>query len=192
MASKKRYQTYFGIPIPPWKDKKLGAGSTTIRFVITGRVPSKKNNIQSVAIRKDAREYINGLFKTTAHISKPQALAAIKKVYSKVRPNDDYNSFVEATKPILIEQMAEWSARLSDKGLIFPLSAATMTIRFYMKHKHISDTVNRQQSIQDLLIEAGVISNDDYRTLNPIISASACYFEEIPENITFISLSFRL
>ena len=33
--AKKRYQTYFKIPIPPFKEEKLGAGSTTIRFIIT-------------------------------------------------------------------------------------------------------------------------------------------------------------
>jgi hypothetical protein len=48
----KRFATYFGVPIPPFKEEKLGAGSIAIRFVITGKIPSKKNNQQSVAVRK--------------------------------------------------------------------------------------------------------------------------------------------
>ena len=53
----KRYQTYFGVPIPPFKEDKLGAGSITIRFVITGKIPSKKNNQMSVSVRRYAREW---------------------------------------------------------------------------------------------------------------------------------------
>ena len=44
---KKRFQTYFGVPIPPFKEDKLGAGTTTIRFILTGKMPSKKNNQQA-------------------------------------------------------------------------------------------------------------------------------------------------
>ena len=56
---KKRYVTYFGIPIPPFKEEKLGAGATPIRFVLTGKMPSKKNNQQSVTVRKYARSWAN-------------------------------------------------------------------------------------------------------------------------------------
>lgn len=188
----KRFQTYFGVAIPPWKEEKLGAGCITIRFVITGRVPSKKNNNQSVAVKKEARKYLVDLFDKSKTINKAQALKALKLVYSKIRPNDEYLKFVEEQTPILQQQSSYWSDRLRDKGLIFPLTSATLNLRFYMKHKHISDTVNRQQSIQDLLIESKIIANDDYKTLNPIHSASICYFEEIADNITLISLSFHL
>ena len=39
----KRFQTYFGVPIPPFKTDKLGAGSITIRFILTGKIPSKQH-----------------------------------------------------------------------------------------------------------------------------------------------------
>ena len=39
----KRFVTYFGVSVPPFKEEKLGAGSKTIRFVIAGNVISKKN-----------------------------------------------------------------------------------------------------------------------------------------------------
>ncbi len=187
----KRFLTYFKVPIPPWKEKKLGAGSTTIRFVITGRVPSKKNNMQSVAVRREARNYLNEL-PPGKMVTKQQAGIAIGKVHSKIRPNDDYNEFVAKQLPIIQKQMEEWSGRLQYKGLVFPIPYAALSLRFYMKQKHLSDTVNRQQTIQDLLIACRVVANDDYRTLNPIQSASACYFGEVFESITVISLSFRL
>ena len=188
----KRFQTYFGVPIPPWKEKKLGAGSVTIRFVIKGFIPSKKNHQQGLCVRKDARKMIFSHFKTHSSMNMKQVLQALKLTYAKVGSNKQYLAFVQEQKPVLMQQMIFWSDRLRDRGLVFPLSSAAMSIRFYFKSKHIQDTVNKQQSVQDLLIEAGVVSNDDYRTLNPVVSASQCYFEEITDTIAFVSLSFRL
>lgn len=185
-----RYQTYFGVPIPPFKEQKLGAGSTTIRFVLTGKVPSKKNHQQSVAVRKQAYQFLHELKSPT--ITKAQAIKAVRLVHSKVRPNTEYTDYVALQKPVLQSQALWWSNRLQSKGLIFPISQATLSLRFYFHTKHIQDTLNKQQSIQDLLIAANIITNDDYKTINPIHSASHCYHEEILDTITFISLSFRL
>lgn len=187
----KRFQTYFGVPIPPFKEDKLGAGSITIRFVITGKVPSKKNNQQAIAVRKFARDWANHEAKkrqpTWADVHK-----GITMVKSKMRGNLPYIEFLKKIKPEIIKQMQEWSGRLADKGLIFPIPKASMSLRLYFKNRYITDTVNKQQTIQDLLVHCGVIANDDYKSLNPIHSASASFYEEIIYDISFISLSFRL
>lgn len=188
----KRFQTYFGVPIPPWKEKKIGAGSTTIRFIITGKVPSKKNNQMAIAVRKPARDWLKKQAATTGHITLTDAIRAVNMVRAKVRGNQHYTDFVEKVKPAIHAQMLWWSGQLHEKGLIFPLSSATMTLRLYFKDRYVQDTVNKQQTIQDLLQACGVICNDDYDTINPIHSASACYYEEIIHNIAFISLSFKL
>lgn len=187
-----RFQTYFGVPIPPFKEEKLGAGSISIRFVITGVIPSKKNNEMAVSVRRDAKKLLFDKQKTKGEINLNDALEAVNAVYAKVRPNQDYLTFVEAWRPKIQQQAAEWSERLKDKGLIFPLQKAAMSLRLYFKDRYVTDTVNKQQTIQDLLKECGVIANDDYKSLNPITSASACYYQELIYNIAFISLSFRL
>jgi hypothetical protein len=189
---KKRFVTYFGVAVPPFKEEKLGAGSTTIRFILTGKVPSKKNNQMSVAVRVHARTWATKLQKTGVPPSWAVVNKAISKCKSKVRPNVEYQEWVEKTKPIIQKQSAWWRSQLEEKGLIFPLPKSTMSLRLYFKHRRITDTVNKQQSIQDLLVAAGVIANDDYNSLNPIHSASACYYEELIHDIAFISLSFRL
>jgi len=79
----KRFVTYAGIPIPPFKEDKIGAGSTTIRFVVTGQIPSKKNNSMAVTVRKVARTFIekksnNGM------VSLKDAQKAIGLTHSKV------------------------------------------------------------------------------------------------------------
>lgn len=188
----KRFQTYFGVPIPPWKEKKIGAGSTTIRFVLTGKVPSKKNNQMAIAVRKPARDWLKQEHARKGYITLADAVHAVNMVRAKVRGNQHYNEFLEKIKPVIQSQMLWWSDHLRDKGLIFPLSSATMCLRLYFKDRYVQDTVNKQQTIQDVLKACGVICNDDYDTINPIRSASACYYEELIYNIAFISLSFRL
>lgn len=188
----KRVQTYFGVPIPPFKEDKLNAGSTTIRFVIKGKIPSKKNNQMSVAVRKYARDWATKKAKKGQPPSWKDVHKAISMCKSKVRANSEYKEWVDKTKPILHEQCAFWIDRLASKGLVFPLEKSTLSLRLYFKNRYVTDTVNKQQSIQDLLVSAGIIANDDYKTLNPIYSASACFYEEIIYDIAFISLSFRL
>jgi len=188
----KRYLTYFNVPIPPFKEDKYSANSTTIRFVIRGNIPSKKNNQQAVTIRKQARDWAYNLQKSGKSPSWADVHQAISMTSSKMRGNAKYIEFVKEYKPIIQEQMKEWSNRLYEKGLIFPLSKATMVLKLYFKNRYITDTVNKQQTIQDLLVECGVLANDDYKTLNPITSKSGCYYEEITEDIAFISLTINL
>lgn len=188
----KRFQTYFGVPVPPFKEEKLGAGSVSIRFILTGKIPSKKNNQMSVAVRKIAREWAKKQEKSGKNPSWKDVHKAISMCSSKVRPNQEYKEWVDRMKPVLHQQSSWWMEKLESRGLIFPLKKSTMTLRLYFKDRYVTDTVNKQQSIQDLLVAAGIIANDDYRSLNPIHSASACYFEELIHDIAFISLSFRL
>lgn len=188
----KRYQTWFGVPIPPFKEEKFGANSTTIRFVLTGKMPSKKNNQQAVTVRQPTRKWAIEMEKQGKAATWKDVHKAINMVSSKMRGNAEYNEFVKKCKPILQEQMKWWSTSLKDKGLVFPISKATMTLKLHFKNKYVTDTVNKQQSIQDVLVDCGIIANDDYRSLNPIIGKSACYYEEIIYDIAFISLTTNL
>lgn len=188
----KRFQTWYGIPVPPFKEETYSGASTTIRFVISGNVVSKKNNQQAVTIRKVARDWANKMQRSGKQATWADVQQAISMTSSKMRGNAKYIDFVKKYKPIIQEQMQDWSSRLGDKGLIFPISKATMTLRLYFKNRYVTDTVNKQQTVQDLLVECGVIANDDYKSLNPIVSKSACYYEEILEDITFISLTTNL
>jgi hypothetical protein len=188
----KRFQTYFGVSVPPFKERKLGAGSVTIRFIITGKIPSKKNNQMSVAVRKHARAWVKKQQQLPGSPTWAMMGKAISMCKSKVRANSEYIAWVEKTKPVLHAQSGWWKQKLENRGLIFPLEKSTMSLRLYFKDRYVTDTVNKQQSIQDLLIAAGILANDDYKSLNPIHSASACYFEELTHDIAFISLSFRL
>lgn len=188
----KRYQTWFGIPIPPFKEEKFGANSTTLRFVLTGKMPSKKNNQQAVTVRRIARNWAYEQEKIGKLPTWKDVHKAINMVSSKMRGNAEYNEFLKKCKPILQQQMIFWSKRLGEKGLIFPISKSTMTLKLHFKNRYITDTVNKQQSIQDVLVDSGVIQDDDYKCLNPITGKSACYYEEIIYDIAFISITTNI
>lgn len=188
----KRFQTWFGVPIPPFKEDLFGAKSTTIKFVITGNVPSKKNNQQAVTVRKIARAWVASQQKAGRPPTWADVHKAISMVSSKMRGNSKYNEFLKKSKPVIQDQMRWWSERLRDKGLIFPIDRSTMTLKLHFKNRYITDTVNKQQTIQDLLVHCGVIKDDNYNCLNPITAKSACYYEEIIYDIAYVSLTVNL
>ena len=194
----KRFVTYFGVPIPPFKESKLGAGSTTIRFVITGRIPSKKNNSQAIVKRKEARELISQWVRDnkgkpiTPQEAAAMANKAVSLTFAKIMPNLEYNAWVEEQRPIIEQQREFWVDQLQQKGLIFPLNKCTMSIRFYFANDYFIDSISKQESIQDLLTDLKIITDDNYKVLNPIHTASAQYKDELLHNICFVSLSFKI
>jgi hypothetical protein len=186
-----RFKTYHGVIIPPWKEEKMGAGAITIRFVLKGKVPSKKNNQQSVAVRRDARKYLKDLQDSGKPVTWAIAHAAVRRCYSKMRANKEYQDFLAWAKPIIHEQSASYAPLMEKHGITFPLKKATMSLQFYFSNRYVTDTVNKQQTVQDLLIDAKIIEDDDYTRLNPITGASACYADEITDNISFIQITFQ-
>lgn len=189
---KRKYQTWFGVKIPEWRGEKFGSGATTIRFVLTGKIVSKKNNVQAMAVRKPAIDWLDKIFREKGEITLSDAKKAVNIVRGKVIGNTEYKTFLQKFKPIIQEQAAHWAERLGDKGLIFPVQKSTCSIRLYFKDNYKTDGGNKQETIHDLLKEAGVIVDDNRKTLNPIKTESADYYQQLTQNIAFISLSFRL
>jgi hypothetical protein len=187
----KRFLTVHGIPIPPFKEQKYGSTSTTIRFVLTGKIPAKKNNQMSVTVRKVARDWAKKQ-STKRQATWSDVHKAISMCSSKMRGNVKYNDFLKQSKPIILEQMQVWSKRLEHRGIVFPIPKATMSLKFYFKDKYVRDCVNAQQTIQDLLVDCGVIVDDNYNALNPITAQAACYPDELIYSITSIVLTFNM
>jgi len=183
--------THFGIALPPWKPEKLGAGSTTIVFMLTGNIISKKNNESAFAVRKPSIDFLyskqqNGM------VTIADAVKAVMMVKAKIIGNIKYKKFLESKKPVVQHQMDVWRERLGNKGLTFPLPKSAVSIRLYIKDRYRRDTVNAQQTIYDLLKDCHVISDDDDTHVNPNFSESGRFFDEIIYNIAKISISFKL
>lgn len=187
-----RFITYFGVPVPVFRIEKIGAGAFTIRFVLKGRIASKKNNMQAVVRRKEAKDFLHGVQRDKGLITLADALRAVDMVQPKMVGNIDYRRFLDRFRPVIKEQMAVWESRLGAKGVKFPLRKVSLSMRLYFADQYITDTLNKQQSVHDLLVDCGVIVDDDRLTVNPYTGESMSCFRKIKENICFISLSFKV
>lgn len=187
----KRFLSIHNIPIPPFKEQKVGNGSVSIKFVIKGDIPSKKNNSQSVTLRTPARSYLNKVAKG-GFISLQDAQKAISMTTSKVIPNLKYKEWLESQKPIIVEQMQEWVKRLEKKGLTFPIERCKMYTKFYFANNYRTDLSNKQFTIEDLLVDCKAIQDDCYFNIPQIEVVGANYKEEIIESLCVVILTFRL
>lgn len=187
----KRYLSIQGIPIPPFKEEKIGKGSVSLRFVIKGDIVSKKNNNLSVTIRTPARDYLKKVAKG-GFVSLEDAQKAISITTSKVMPNMKYKEWLEVQKPLIQQQMHEWINRFGKKGLIFPIERCKMYTKFYFANNYRSDLSNKQFSIEDLLVDCKVISDDCYLNIPQIEVVGANYKDELVESLCVVVLTFRL
>lgn len=183
-----RHKTYYGIPVPYFREESHGDGGFTIRFVLKGRIPSKKNKQMAVVSKGDAKKFLYATMRDNGKISLSDALRAVDMAKGKMIGNKAYYAFLELFRPVIREQMKAQEQKMAAKGLQFPLKKARLSLKFYYADRHITDTVNKQQSIQDLLVDCGVVKNDDYGTLNPISSSSASFFRELKENVCMVLL----
>lgn len=191
-GKKPKRHTFFGITPPVWVEDSPGNGPCTITFLLEGRIISKKNNEMAVVGKKAARNWFAA--QKGAKFTPEQAFeAALSHATAVFVGNKEYAACKAKFVPVLQDQMNVWEDRLAAKGVKFPIKKAAMSLRFYFRDKYVTDTVNKQQTVQDLLQDAGVIAGDHYTVLNPITAASAYYGPKvIRDNITVIRLTFKL
>jgi hypothetical protein len=189
----------FGVYVPPYDPPKLAAGAVTLRFLITGHIPSKKNN---QTVRRCFDKSVAHLKESLLSSDKPTnisskqafdiAMQAINKVYIGYIGNEEYKGFSEANVPKLLEQAAYWSKKFAHKGLIFPLSNASVIIRFFWEKDYNNDTINKAQSIQDLLVDAHIIQDDNYKIIDPVHLSSQLSKGWVNQNVCQIILTINL
>jgi hypothetical protein len=114
----KRFKTYHGICIPPFRENKKSGKTTTLVFVVTGRIPSKKNELVAIVDRKDAFEYIKTLPDT---MTKKECITALFKTYARIKNSLKYEEWENKTVELLKEQQKVFAATAVKNGLIFPL-----------------------------------------------------------------------
>lgn len=188
----KRFITYFGVTFPPFKEDKLGKGAYTIKFSFKGNIPSLKNCRHAVPVLKNAHQFIKDNTDKSGNIHSSIARKALSKVYAKITPNLKYEKWLEEQKPHIEAQREYWAERLHERGLIFPLSKAKLNFTFYFSNNYIVDIISKQESIQDLLTDLKILTDDNYFVANHITTAAANYKDEMTENATLVSISVKL
>jgi hypothetical protein len=186
-----RVQRICGIRVPIFDEPKLGTGAVTIRFVLEGLLISKKNNESAIPDAKNAKDYLYQLNKANGGVTLKDALEALARVRVRFVGNPKYRACKKRFIPVIQAQMEQWEPLLAQHGVKFPLQEAVLSVKLAFKDKYRTDTINKMQTIHDLLVEAGAISDDDYTVLNPIKGYSKLFNKRLTENVALISLTIK-
>ena len=182
--------TYHGVTIPPWRHDPLGR-SMTLVFVMTGRIPSKKNELVAVVERKDAFEYIKSeMAKMPPMISKQEAynmaVTALFKAYGKVVNSKEYQEWEEMAVETFKEQQKVFIDAAIRNGITFPISKCTVVVKFYWKGKYRRDNSNKSEGLHDALVAAHILADDSDRVMPDTSQGARDYSEEILKSMAVI------
>jgi hypothetical protein len=158
---------------------------------LEGLIISKKNNENAFPDTILAKKHLQDVFSAKGAISLQDALEAISKIKVRFVGNPKYRACRKQFIPIIQAQMEIWKPLLSEYGVKFPLQEAVLNVKLAFKDKYRTDTINKMQTIHDLLVEAGAISDDDYTVVNPIKGFSKLYDKRLTENVALISLTIK-
>lgn len=181
-----RITSIHGILLPP-KKRQISKKYITLRFALLGTVPSKKNMIWA-----DNNLYlINGSLRACKSV--PECLSVLgDKLRSFIRNSKKYTDWFDEQKIIVARQLEIERGRYEKFGLVFPLDNVSIKVYHYWADNIERDLTNKLDSINDLFVDCGVISNDNWQTLGKIESESELYKGEILQQITTVDITQRL
>jgi hypothetical protein len=186
-----RVQRICGIRVPVFDESKPGPGAVRIQFVLEGHIISKKNNEAAIPDATAAKIHLHTQNKANGGITLKDAMDALAKMKVRFVGHPGYRACKKRFVPVIQEQMEHWRPKLLENGMDFPLPEAVLSAKFAFKDRHRIDTINKMQTIHDLLVEAGAIRDDDYTVLNPIKGFSKLFNKRLTENICLISLTMK-
>ena len=181
MKYSKRIKTYYGIPVPPWRDEPMGKTMTFV-FVLKGQIPSKKNQLVGVVDRADAFEFLNSLTTYT----KKDCITMLFKTYARIKNSKEYEKWEAETVEILKEQLRVNQPAAEKNGIIFPISKASVKTRFYWKGKYRRDNSNKCEGLHDALVKAQVILDDSDKVMPKTGQSAKDYTDEVTESLAVI------
>ena len=181
-----RITSLHGILLPP-KKKLQVKKYRTIRFVLTGTIPSKKNMIWADS------NILLITSKLTACKTSAETVACIKENFKAyIKNSGKYNEWMKDNKPLMQSQMTVEAAKYKELDGKFPLNNVSVKIYHYWKDNIERDLDNKQSTIYDLLKHCQIIANDNWQCLGQIHSECENYAGEILEPITTIDVTYRI
>lgn len=180
-----RITSLFGTYMPP-KRKFKASRHLTITFMILGTIPSKKNHIWAASNFHFVKKKLYA-FKTVAscinYLSGKQGL----KVF--IQNSKVYNGWVKEQTPKIHEQAKVWNEKFKAHGLRFPLDNVSVKVYHYWKDNIERDLTNKADSINDLMVAAGIIKDDNWQIIRQIHSEGEMYRGEILQAITRVDIT---
>jgi Holliday junction resolvase RusA-like endonuclease len=175
--------------MPP-KRKRKDVKHITLRFILNGTVPSKKNrqrvrnnlwNIKASMIKKGGTMSVQALFAILS-----------ERLKFWMQPDEAYTEWRGNVKPIMKEQQSFWENKYKDYGLVFPLTDVSIKIYHYWADNRKRDLSNKIDSICDMLVDNYVIQDDSWQVVGMVTSEGEGYFGQITDHITTIDVTVRV
>lgn len=175
------------IYLPPRKKKIIERQPLILRLVIDGPVPSKKN-LQIATINWRRIIFLVKHFISTTQTFK-EFIVELRKVRPFIRYSPRFVEWEEKTLLDLQQQAVRWWASYQERKLIFPITKASISIYHYWADNRRRDNSNKMESINDVLVSAGILTDDTWQTLSPIVADADLYHGEINDHITMITIT---
>lgn len=179
-----RVQRLFGIYIPIKKVPKPKK-YLTLRFCITGIIPSKKNDFYS---ENNVRFVIPRARKLFGYTD-----AAFKYIYentkSWLRGSERYVKWCEEIGPTIHEQARFWADKWD---LTYPLEDVSIKCTYYFADNTTLDIQNKSESVYDMLVKKGIISDDNYGVMYKQSAEGYNCKGEIVENVCVVDVTYMI
>ena len=100
-----------------------------------------------------------------------------------------YEEWENKTVEILKAQLAVNQPAAERNGVVFPLSAATVTTKFYWKGKYRRDNSNKSEGLHDALVKAHVLLDDSDKVIADTSQGARDYSEEVVNSLAVIYIT---
>jgi hypothetical protein len=179
-----RVQRLFGVYVPPKKIFKAKR-YVTLRYVVVGVIPSKKNDFHT---ENNVRFVIKDALAKFGISQK--AFTYIKdNTKSWIRGSKRYLEWVELVKDNIHAQSLFWAEKYN---IVYPLDFVSIKTYYFFADKMARDFHNKDEAVYDMLVKLGVISDDNYGVLFKTSSDGGCYASEIKESICTIDITLSI
>jgi len=190
-----RITSLHGVILPPRK-KPVFSKTVTLRFVITGTIPSKKNMIwaDSNLFKLLHKLYTFTVVKECIDWLKENLKVFIRNSQKYVDWKDgtiDKETGIKTTgmAEVITAQAAAEIKKYERYGLIYPLPQVTVKVYHYWKDNMARDNSNKYDTIIDLFTACKLITDDCWQVVRKNESESECYAGEILDHITEVYLT---
>lgn len=184
-----RITSIHGVMLPP-KKKRIDTKYLTLRFVVVGTIPSKKNRQRARSNFWAVRIGINKIKTPMIPAVITRQIDSRLKLYIQTAP--EHQEWVKTTIPLVEAQRDFWQAKYAPFGVVFPLNDVSVKVYHYWADKRERDLSNKFETISDMLVAAKVIWDDSWQVMNCISSEGENYSGQIKDHITVIDVSVRL
>lgn len=181
-----RITSLHGILLPP-KHKQIVERYITIRLVITGIIPSKKNLIYASS---NLPLLLGSLYKFS--VVKECVDFLRKSLKPFVKNSARYEEWVKKVRPVVLRQAKAEEAKYAKWGIELPLDNVSIRVYHYWKDNSRRDNSNKYDTIVDLLVSCCILKDDTWQVVGKNESEADCYAGEIMDHITTIDITQRI